>query len=825
MTVETMTGLEQAYALIAAGVPVFVARPNPAYLPSKGRTLPDGSDNVEIFLPHKWQDTPADPGTLAEYRPGDALCMVTGHGIDGVDVDTKNGAEVLQQRDRLATLGVTILAEIRTPSGGAHFYVRSAGICSTSQPAAGVDYRGRGLDGSGSGFLYLPGTSRPKYDGAGYEWVRVFDPADLEDLTAQGEHTDAVAAYLSGLGVTVRTRREIAPVAEIGGEPVTFGSLPEWLRLEVADLGPAWPTGPKGEGRPSEDRSERFHHLVAACRRAGLTQGQAVTILDPWCTGVGKYVGRVAQEVARSWPKVEPDNAPSRPSPAQGGQRKDTPGQDSEPVVLEWDTPVPLAAKVAPAVDISGLPQIVQEVVHAYTEQSQSPLEVVLGAALGTLAAATRGAWDVHVQEGWRAGPTSLWVTTLAPSGERKGAGQDPLVEPLRVVERAQAAEVRAANRNRETERKRLARQIKAAEADDDIEKVERLTAALHDARNRPVPLLDVSDTTAEALGQHMTEQGGAAAIFSTEATAFRTVAGAYSDSGGNLGLLNHAYDAEPYSDLRVRRAGVRVDRPTLSWCTAVQPEVLSGYASTDTEGSGFLARFVLFVPESRVGKRSYRTEPVPERIASKWATAVGRLHSVAWRRYAVMTDDLPDELGSPSRITLDAEAADALVVYAERLESAKVPGSDLVSLGGWIEKHPSRLARIAALFALLEDPERYSVPLWAVEAALSLADYLVAHALAAFGILRDARGRDPEARALEALREIGTEEVTTRDVLRKVKGQSSWVESVADVKRVLEGLEALGWVQGPYSRTTGGRPREVWAIHPDLVRRESSEA
>lgn len=303
---STTTGdLDRARELTEAGVPVFIAPPNPDYDP----TVTDRDDprSREFLLPGKWQETPADPSTLDGWKPGYAVCLVTGHGLDAADIDPKNGAENIAQAHRMDGCGVERLGTVVTPSGGAHFYTRSTGIGSASRTAVGVDFRGRGLDGSGAGFLYLPGTSRPKYDGTGYVWAQAIDAADLDDLEPTEDNTDAVATYLTGLGITVRTRRAQADAAEVGGEPVERDTLRPWLLSLVEDLGPEWETGKPGERRGSRDRSERFFHLVAACRRAGLTQGQTVTVLDPWCHGVGKYAGRVAAEVARSWGKVEPE--------------------------------------------------------------------------------------------------------------------------------------------------------------------------------------------------------------------------------------------------------------------------------------------------------------------------------------------------------------------------------------------------------------------------------------------------------------------------------------------------------------------------------------
>ena len=497
---------------------------------------------------------------------------------------------------------------------------------------------------------------------------------------------------------------------------------------------------------------------------------------------------------------------------------------DLEGVEEPWEDPLPIGAPVDLSLDLSGLPDYLRELVTAHVEQSQSPTEVVLGAALGTLAAATRGVWDVQVTPAWNAGPTCLWVTTLAGSGERKGAGQDPIVKPLRNAERKARQDVAAQNRLREGRRSILAGQLKEAQRatpEPDPELVERLTAQLYDNRDRPVPSLVISDTTTEALGRHLTRQGGAGAIFSTEATAFATIAGHYSEKGANVGLLNHAYDGEEYSDLRVKREAVNVQRPTLTWCTAVQPEVLAGYADAGTEGSGFLARFLLFSPPSKVGTRSMRTEPVPERITREWSSILERIHDTSWKHYAEMTEDL-ENLGEPLTLTFTEEAAEAMLQYGEHLERSNTPGSPLRSLGGWSQKHPARVARIAAVLAIAENPRRSSVEVEHVAAALSLADALVRHALATFATLRDTRRREPEMQLLAALRELGTAEVTTREVQRKVHGQGwiSQAEQPAEALRAaLERLVDAGWLRGPENRTgpRGGRPTEVWTLHPEM--------
>lgn len=267
--------------LMAYGCPVFAAAANPRY--------GINGDVREYLLPQGWQNTPT--ANVPKLSEGGALCLGTGHGFDVMDVDVKNGADVEQVRAALIECGVVILGESQTPSRGAHFLVRSTGICSSSKPVNGVDFRGGATDGSGRGFVYLPGTSRPAYAGAGYLWVTKPDTDTAAELDVN-EQRDALWTFLQGRGI--EPRLTATPPAELtAGEPVGVDGLPERLRdclSEVPRVG---------------NRSERFFYAVALCKENGYTQGQAVTLLTPWCEAAGKFVGRIAAEVARTWPKID----------------------------------------------------------------------------------------------------------------------------------------------------------------------------------------------------------------------------------------------------------------------------------------------------------------------------------------------------------------------------------------------------------------------------------------------------------------------------------------------------------------------------------------
>lgn len=62
-----------------------------------------------------------------------------------------------------------------------------------------------------------------------------------------------------------------------------------------------------------DDRSEAHHRLVGACRSAGLTLGQAITVCEDFKPSQLKYSDKIPEEVTRSWEKCEP---PAQDKPA-----------------------------------------------------------------------------------------------------------------------------------------------------------------------------------------------------------------------------------------------------------------------------------------------------------------------------------------------------------------------------------------------------------------------------------------------------------------------------------------------------------------------------
>lgn len=218
----TTEGTALARRLLAYGIPVVVLTPQ------SGWKIGDPSD---LHTPKGWNRVSAAKASedIDTFRPGiDTLAMVAGHGLDVIDIDSKDGGDISMLPEGLDILGIH-----RTPSGGWHVFIRSTGISKISplfDRSTGAkigDYCGGTTSGKGRMLAYLPGSWRPKYDGKDYtveqpiDFDRIAGPVDpvaLSWLFENGGTTggeQAAEADASGAAAWLRTLPPV-PVNQCG---------------------------------------------------------------------------------------------------------------------------------------------------------------------------------------------------------------------------------------------------------------------------------------------------------------------------------------------------------------------------------------------------------------------------------------------------------------------------------------------------------------------------------------------------------------------------------------------------------------------------------
>lgn len=250
---EADAGLVQARRLIRLGCAIFVARP------ARDRSTLHwdaswGHGGSGYWLPEDWESTPVSLGTLDRYQYGDALGLVTGHALDVLDIDPRNGGDA--DLAQLAALGLvpTAYAKAATPSGGEHLFIAPTGVRKTKR--GGLDLQAGDADGQGRGFVWIaPTVRRSKVSGQvrAYRWVEPltsagvgspddsvgaliewFHAAKPTTSTADEHHwsgdSDAwLATHTTGKTLTPAVTRTVQPF--IDGEP--FDGHHRMLKLQV----------------------------------------------------------------------------------------------------------------------------------------------------------------------------------------------------------------------------------------------------------------------------------------------------------------------------------------------------------------------------------------------------------------------------------------------------------------------------------------------------------------------------------------------------------------------------------------------------------------
>jgi len=182
--------LDIARSLAAAGIPVFVAYPDPEGKTPSGRA-------TGYTLHSGWETYAADPARVGAWRPGLALYAVMGHGLDGVDTDPRNGGDT----SALNGIMPEVLAVAATPSGGEHNFVRSMGVRSRDGVLPGIDVKAGDPEGQGRGFMFIAPTvrvSKTTGERVAYRWITPPDLSRLHVEDGSGEKLAELVRHAPG---------------------------------------------------------------------------------------------------------------------------------------------------------------------------------------------------------------------------------------------------------------------------------------------------------------------------------------------------------------------------------------------------------------------------------------------------------------------------------------------------------------------------------------------------------------------------------------------------------------------------------------------------
>ena len=484
-----------------------------------------------------------------------------------------------------------------------------------------------------------------------------------------------------------------------------------------------------------------------------------------------------------------------------------------------WQDPVPFETIVAtPPFPIHCLPDIMRDFTLAVAEHTQTPIDMPAVASLGVSSACLQGKYLVQGKIG-HTEPLNNYYVEVAKPGERKSAVCAIFEEPIKAYEKrkneafaleiAHSANIRQVlEKEMETIKNAVARGKKTYA---DMEAKQAELSSHEDVR---AIRLICGDVTPEALTSLLADNNGRMAMFSAEGGIFDILKGLYSQvTNIDTFLKAHCGDS-----IRVDRKGRQaefIEKPCLTTLLFIQPDVLRELVGNGTfRGRGLVARFLYVYPQSTVGSRKYKTQPIPQE---------------ADENYQQLCEDMLNiQYKEPKLMILSEEAQVLYEQFYYTLEPRLGKDGDLEHMADWAGKLHGTVLRIAGLlhvsegvgkngkdFANIPFDSHLAITGETMAAAVELGQYFLAHAIECYGISNGCEAERGAIYILERLKKQRTERFKTGELLKLCKK----FKTIQELAEPLAVLTEHGFIKDEQPVFTGmGRPPGiVYSVNPKL--------
>lgn len=376
------------------------------------------------------------------------------------------------------------------------------------------------------------------------------------------------------------------------------------------------------------------------------------------------------------------------------------------PVSDQWPEPQPIESKMEPEpYPFDALPDVIRLAVQEVLDFVKAPVPLVISAALSAMSMAIQAHADVE-RAVKLSGPSSLFMLTIAESGERKSTCDGFFTKAIRDYEAAQAEAARpelaryaAESAAWDSKHNGIKDSIRQAAKDGKptADKEEGLLSLQGEKPEPPrVPRIIYGDATPEALKYSLAKQWPSGAVVSSEAgIVFGSHAMSKDSAMRNLATLNQLWDGTDMPTERRSSESFTVRGARLTMSLMVQEATLLAFFKQDgglARGTGFLARFLIAWPESTQGSRPFTEAP------EDWPHL-----AVFNRRIAEILNNPPpiDDGGAlhPAMLALAPDTKEAWVAFHDAIESGLGSGGELFDIRDVASKTADNAARLAALF------------------------------------------------------------------------------------------------------------------------------
>lgn len=491
-------------------------------------------------------------------------------------------------------------------------------------------------------------------------------------------------------------------------------------------------------------------------------------------------------------------------------RRESRPRHDSEP-----GAPEPLRRPTPPPkpYPIAELGPILRPACEAIRRVIQAPDAICAASLLAAASLAVQGLADVRIDG--RTHPLSLWLLTVAESGERKSAVDAEAMRGAREYERAQHEAYAAACEVYENEVEQYNAQRDAAKGEAKKAKGEGLAAKLAKLRAPEPPLkptLTAADFTAEGIAKLLRDGRPSIGAFTDEAGLVFGGHGMTKETETRTAAtLCKLWDRGELDRVRSGDGALKLYGKRLALHLLAQPIIAErALGNAVLSGQGFLPRCLLAWPEGTAGTRAYVAESLRDDPALVQFTArTGDL----LRRELSLKDGTRNEL-QPHALTLTPEAKTEWTAAHNVIEANEAAGRRFEQCKAWASKSAEQVLRIAGVLRLIEEPDAQTIDADTIRRAVEIALWHLNEAARLAGTAE----LSPELRDAEALLNWchDTERTLLYSSVTLQRGPSR-IRTAKSFKTAMGELERTGWAQPVEggAEVDGAHRRNVWRIAP----------
>ena len=480
----------------------------------------------------------------------------------------------------------------------------------------------------------------------------------------------------------------------------------------------------------------------------------------------------------------------------------------SEPEPLRRPVPPPEPYPVAE------LGPILRPACEAIQRVIQAPDAVCGASVLAAASLAVQGLADVTIDG--RTHPLTLWMLTVAESGERKSACDSEAMRPAREHEKALAKAYADALAAYDAEVEEWNAKRDAAKAVGKKTKGEGTAKGLRDLGPAPspplLPKLTAGDFTAEGLAKLLAVGLPSIGAFTDEAALVFGGHGMTKETTARTaGTLCKLWDSGTLDRIRAGDGAIKLYGRRLALHLMAQPVIAERALSDDVlSGQGFLARCLLAWPQSTAGHRPYVAESLRDDPAMiQYTATLAARHALP----LPIAEGERNEL-APRALRLSADAFTAWREVHDTVERAILPGARYATVKPWASKTPEQCLRIAGVLTLIDHADATTIEAPAIDRAAELALWHLNEAVRLAGTTElSAEVRDAEA-LLDWAHATGRDKLYSSDALQRCPTR---IREREPFYRAMDELERAGWaetIEGGM-HLDGAHRRNVWRIMP----------